>query len=106
MGNVAFERVGEIDGCAGDMISCFSRVWNTASVHAVPVFDRESNKRGTSGVRHTIEEYAMVELSLLEQEKTISLPEGRRAFEVYTAKKHVSGSNVGGNRGDTGSEVF
>lgn len=43
LGYVTFERSVEIDQRAGDSIRLFPSVWDTASVHSVPVFYRESN---------------------------------------------------------------
>lgn len=39
-------------------------------------------------------------MSLGEWERTTSLAEGRRAFEVYKADKNGYGSNISGNGGD------
>lgn len=66
-------------------------------VYSVAVFHRESNKRDTSRARRVVEEYAAVEVSLCEQEKTTSLTDGRQSIEVYKAKKNGPANNVGGN---------
>lgn len=86
-GYIAFQRAGEIDWYTDDPVGWFPYDWDTASVQAVRVYNRESNKHGHSGARRVVEEYAAVEMSLLGREKEISLKGDRRALEVYKAKK-------------------
>lgn len=84
----------------------FVYVWDTTSVHAVPVFHQEAEKYGTSGACGVSEEYTAVEVSLIDQEKKASLAKGQQEFEAYYAKNDKSRSKVGGNGGATGSEVI
>lgn len=97
---VAYKCTGDINHCADDSIWWIPYVWDLWPVRPVSIYNQESNNRVHSGAHRVVDEYATVEVSLFDQKNMNSLANDRLALETYKAKKHGTGSNVGGNESE------